>query len=133
MEKRILYVGKWYVCFLFANKRYDIDCVLDTLVEYGAPDSVLERAYELMVSEKDNTGFTFTDQEEHLAVVVIGPVSSGDEFIDTLVHEIHHLAVAVASSLGIDLEKETPAYISGDAARELADLVCALGCSRCNS
>lgn len=65
------------------------------------------------------------------ALVVIGPTTSSAEFLDTLTHEIHHLAVVVANSLGIDLESETPAYISGDSTRALADVVCRLGCDNC--
>ena len=83
-----------------------------------------------MDSERLNTGFTFTDQDSHCAVVVIGPTASGEEFIDTLSHEIHHLAVAIASSLGIDLEGETPAYLVGDMTRELAKTICEFGCRR---
>lgn len=67
----------------------------------------------------------------HEAAIVIGPTTSGAEFVDTLVHEVHHLAVAIASSLGIDIESETPAYISGDSARELADVICRMGCGNC--
>lgn len=36
-----------------------------------------------------------------------------------------------AEGLGIDLESETPAYIAGDSARELADVVCNFGCRHC--
>ena len=88
-------------------------------------------AISLMEKGGLNTGFTFSNPVEHLAVVAIGPTTSGEEFQDTLVHEVHHLAVAIASELGIDLESESPAYIAGDSARALADVVCKLGCRRC--
>lgn len=64
--------------------------------------------------------------------MAIGPTTSGAEFQDTLVHEVHHLAVAIAAELGIDLESESPAYIAGDSARALADVVCELGCRHCH-
>lgn len=78
-----------------------------------------------------NCGFTFTNQEMKRALVVIGPSSSGSQFLDTLTHEIHHLAVAIADSLGHDLESEVPAYISGDAALSLAKTICEFGCPHC--
>lgn len=68
---------------------------------------------------------------ERVAIVAIGPTTSGSEFVDTLVHELHHLAVAIAGSLGIDLTEETPAYLAGDSARELADIICKMGCDHC--
>lgn len=99
---------------------------------FGAGAPVMRQAMGLMESGKVNTGFTFSNPYEHVALVAIGPTSNGEEFQDTLIHEIHHLAVAIASELGIDLESETPAYIAGDSARALAGVVCELGCSKCN-
>lgn len=91
----------------------------------------MDEAEELMSEGGYNTGFTYANPGIHRAVVVVGPTTSGAEYIDTLVHEIHHLAVAIASELGIDLESETPAYLAGDSARALAEVVCELGCEHC--
>ena len=118
--------------FLFATRGYDVDGVLGCMYDCGATWRVMDQAEDLMMSGKDNTGFTFANPGTFRAVVVVGPVSSGDEFVDTLVHEIHHLAVAIADNLGIDLEGEGPAYLSGDTARDLASVICELGCSHCH-
>ena len=114
--------------FLFADTRYDKEEVLSFLEDFGAPFSVTKRTKEIMGSGRRNTGFTYTDSKEFRALVVTGPSSSGKEFVNTMVHEIHHLAVAIAAELGVDLEGETPAYLAGDSMRELADVVCRLGC-----
>ena len=132
MIKRTLKIGRWVVDFLFVTKRYDIEGVLGCLYDVVAPECAVEQAEELMSACDYNCGFTFTNPERFRAVVVIGPTSRGDEFIDTLTHEIHHLAVAIASELGIDLESETPAYLAGDSIRALADVVCELGCPCCH-
>ena len=128
---RVLKIGRWVVDFIFATKSYDIEGILSCLYDVGAPRWVMENAGELMSEEKYNTGFTYTNPEIRRAVVVVGPTTSGAEYVDTLVHEIHHLAVAIASELGIDLESETPAYLAGDSARALAEAVCELGCGHC--
>ena len=128
---RVLAIGRWVVDFIFATKYYDVEGILSCLYDAGAPRWVMENAGELMSEGKYNTGFTYTNPAIHRAVVVIGPTTSGAEFTDTLVHEIHHLAVAIASELGIDLESETPAYLAGDSARALAEVVCELGCEHC--
>ena len=91
----------------------------------------MDEAEELMSDGGYNTGFTYANPDIHRAVVVVGPTSSGAEFTNTLTHEIHHLAVAIASELGIDLESETPAYLAGDSAMALAEVVCELGCEHC--
>ena len=130
MIRRTLFIGRWRADFIFLFDDYSVDTIMDLLLEAGASLRILDRVEKLLRQNNDNTGFTFTNSTQRYALVVIGATSSGAEFIDTLVHEVHHLAVAIAESLGIDLESETPAYVAGDAARDLADIVCLLGCRR---
>ena len=131
MFHRVLLIWKWVVDFVFATERYDVDGILSCLYDAGAPRWAMGDAEELMSSGDFNTGFTYANPGNRRAVVVIGPTTSGAEFTNTLTHEIHHLAVAIASELGIDLESETPAYLAGDSARALAEVVCELGCEHC--
>lgn len=132
MIHRDLKIGRWIVDFLFAEDSFDDELVLQYLYDADASFAVLKRVSEMMEESRDNTGFTYTNPSLMQAVVVVGPVSSGKEFIDTLVHEVHHLAVAIASNLGIDIEGETPAYLAGDSVRELAGIICKLGCAPLN-
>lgn len=131
MIERTINIGRWLVEFYFATDGYDMDVLLDRLYDFGAGVSIMRQAMDLMETGGPNTGFTFSNPYERVAIVAIGPTTSGDEFVNTMVHEIHHLAVAIASSLGIDLESESPAYLAGDSARELADVICELGCRHC--
>ena len=130
---RQLYIGRWYVRFAFAQEHYDErEKILGLLEELDATPYILWRVERIMSEDAVDTGFTFTVPEDRVALVVTGPSSSGAEFIDTFVHEVHHLAVAVAKGLGYDLDSEGPAYPAGDAARAFADVVCRLGCECCH-
>ena len=131
MIRRALRIGRWTVDFLFAVDDYDIEGVLGCLYDAYAPDHILAQAEDLMRACDYNCGMTYSNPERMRAVVLIGPTTSGPEFQDTFVHEIHHLAVAIASNLGVDLEGEAPAYLAGDSARALADVVCRMGCGCC--
>ncbi len=133
MTERELYIGKWHADFLFSDGDYDEELVLTRLYDMDASYHVMREVNNFMKECDANCGFTFTNSDLHKALVVIGPADSGKQFINTLVHEVHHLAVAVAESLGIDLDKETPAYISGDLALSFADVICKKGCAHCNS
>jgi hypothetical protein len=132
MIRRDLKIGRWDVEFYFAEHEYDSDMLLDRLFDLAAPIDVMREAMELMDMDAPNTGFTFVNPYDRCALVAIGPTTDGSEFIDTLTHEIYHVAVAIADGLGVDLEGETPAYISGDSMRALADTVCQFGCKHCN-
>lgn len=131
MIHRVLIVGRWTVDFLFVKKDYDIDGVLACLYDCGAPRRIINDAEELMLTCDYNCGLTYTNQRNKRAVVLVGPTTSGEEFLDTFVHEIRHLADAIAEGLGVSLSSEVPAYISGDSARSLADIVCEFGCHHC--
>lgn len=128
MYHRVLKVGRWVVDFLFAERKYDIEGIVSCLRHAEAPRRIIDQAVDLMDEGSPNTGFTYTNARVFRAVVCIGPTTSGGEFQNTLVHEIHHLAVAIARELGVDLEGETPAYLAGDTMRAFADVVCKLGC-----
>lgn len=132
MKRNELYVGRWYVEFYFATEGYDVDTLLDRLYDFAAPYSVLKQSMELMESGNMNTGFTFCNPYDKRILVAIGPSDSGSEFLNTLVHEIHHVAVAIAEGVGVDLESEIPAYIAGDSAFALAKVICEFGCDGCN-
>lgn len=133
MTERTLTIGRWLVVFYFAEDGYDADVLLDRMFDFGATASTMREALDLMEEAKLNTGFTFSNSVERVAIVAIGPTSSGSEFVNTISHELYHLSVAIAESLGIDLTSESPAYIVGDSMRELAELICNLGCNHCRS
>lgn len=131
MIRRDLEIGRWHVEFYFVPDDYDIDYILDRMYTFGASASKMRRALQIMESGLPNRGFTFANPYDFLAIVVIGPTTSGAEFQDTVTHEALHLAVAIADALGVDLKGETPAYLAGDSARALSDVICRYGCEEC--
>ena len=131
MIHRFLKIGRWEVDFFFAKDGYDDEMILAALYDDDAPIEVMARANRIMDSGRKNRGFTYYNLDLRRAVVVIGPTTSGKQFQNTLVHEIRHLADGIAESLGVELDSEPPAYISGDAAMSLADVICRLGCDEC--
>lgn len=130
MKKITLAIGRWMVDFLFCGARYDIEGVLGCLYDAYAPRKILAQAEDLMLSCEKDCGFTYSNGYRKRAVVLIGPASSEDDWLDTLVHEIRHLADAIAKELGVELDSETPAYLSGDTIRALSDIVQQMGCKR---
>lgn len=131
MVHRVLPIGSWVVDFLFAKLDYDDEGVLACLYDMDADYDVMKKANDIMDSDRLNCGFTFANPDLKRALVVVGPSSSGKQFVNTLSHEVHHLAVAIAKSIGVDLYGEVPAYIAGDATMALIDTVCEFGCPHC--
>jgi len=129
---RLLYIGRWRVDFFFAHGTdYDYTSVMECLEDMDAPAFVLEESWYKMRSGALNEGFSFAKESLMRSCIFIGPTSSGSEFLDTFTHELRHLADDIASFIGIDLHGEDVAYLTGDTTRDLADVICALGCHAC--
>ena len=131
MVHRVINIGHWVIDFLFARLDYDVEGVLSCLYEIDADYDVMMQAKDIMESDRLNCGFTFTNSDLKRALIVVGPTSSGKQFANTLSHELHHLAVAIASSIGYDLDGEKPAYLAGDATMALIETICEFGCPHC--
>lgn len=132
MTRRVLMIGRWVVDFLFAGEGYDEEAVFGCLYDCHAPASVIERSARIMSSGRYNRGFTYANPNRLRAVVVVGPSTSGKQFVNTISHEMYHLAVAIGANLGLDLEGEGPAYLMGDTIQQLTEVICEMGCDKCN-
>lgn len=129
---RVLYIGRWRCDFYFAKgDDYNFGSVLQCLEDMDAPIGVIETSWWKMREARPNEGFTFSSERLLRSCIFIGPAKSGDEFLDTFTHELRHLADDIATHLGIDLRGEEVAYITGDTTRDLAEIVCRLGCPHC--
>ncbi len=130
MIHRALRVRDWTVDFLFAHRRNDLEGVLAVLRSYGAPAGLVEQAEDLMAAGP-NCGFTFSNSDRRLCLTWIGPQTEGAEWVNTTVHEIVHVAIAISSDAGIDPYTETFAYLVGDITEQVSDLLCLLSCDHC--
>ena len=130
MIHRAIRVHGWTVDFLFAHRRNDPDGVLAVLRSYGAPASLVEQADDLMNSGP-NCGFTFSNSDRRLCLTWVGPQTEGAEWVNTTVHEIVHVAIAVSADAGIDPYTETFAYLVGEITEQVSDLLCLLSCDHC--
>lgn len=88
------------------------------LENLGCPDDVLHRAAS-RIEDYENSGFTFTNQEEHKSIIVINRPDSAEEFIDTYNHEKNHVEMHICKEFGIDPYSEKAAYLSGQLAKKL--------------
>lgn len=131
MKRRVRLYG-WTITWFFVNREFPWSEIVDLLEETGASASTLRRAEEKMRRHPLNEGFTYSHPLRRESVVVIGPVSSGSEFVNTFTHEVAHLCRDMAQSLGIDpCGGEDIAYLAGDLVATVSDIVCRQSCDCC--
>ena len=128
---RILYIGHWRTDFFFGVGSFDPSSVMECLEDLDAPQDIIETSWYKMQPGVVNEGFSLANSPMKRSCIFIGPTTSGSEFLDSFTHELRHLADDIAAYLGIDLHGEEVAYITGDTTRDLAEIVCRLGCPNC--
>ncbi len=95
MVHRVLRIGQWLVGFLFAVKQYDMEEVFYYADMLDVRQSAYDSLNDLMRNRGLDSGFTVYDADRKRMLVVVGPSSSGRQFINTLVHELNHLAATI--------------------------------------
>ena len=130
MIHRVVRVQGWTVDFLFAHRRNDEEGVMACLYEYGAPKEIARQTREQM-DGAPNRGFTFSNSDRRVILTWVGHQSSGAQWVNTTVHELAHIAQAIALDDGMDPFSEDFAYLCGDISQTVADILCTLACDHC--
>lgn len=133
MRTRVTRINDWTIEFYFSFDIYDKERLLDALLWADAPHSLISKVSENIDSERLDEGFCYSNPYLRRTVLGTGVASSGPEVLDSMVHEIIHICQHMAEEDGIDPFGESLAYLGGDIARSISDIVCELSCPHCNS
>lgn len=117
--------------FYFSFDIYDKERIYDALVWAKAPNSVISQVLENISAGRLNEGFCYSNAKLRRTVLGTGIASSGPEVLNSMVHEIIHICQHIAEEDGLDPYGEEFAYLGGDIAREVSDIVCVLSCPHC--
>ena len=124
-------IRHWEILFLFSFDTADMESIYDALVWAEAPDSVFHEVSENVSSGRLNEGFTFSNPSLRRSVLAAGKAASGPEMLNTIVHEIVHVAQHISEEDGLDTRDERFAYLCGDISSSVCRTVCTLSCPRC--
>lgn len=135
MIHKKLYIpeAKWFVHMYFALDTFYIDDIMENLYHIGCDGERARRAYENMIADKKNTGFTYSNYRNRESVVVISKTTSAAQFFNTTMHEVKHLSSHIAKACGYDEEGEEIAYIVGGLAETIYPDISHLLCEECRS
>jgi len=122
--------GGWKVTCFYAVTHYEVEEILRTMERAEASKEDLGRAYDNLSSGSLNTGLCYSGKGE--SVLVISCVSSPAQFLNSLVHELHHLASHIASTLGYDQKGEEACYIAGETAERMYKMANKFLCEHCS-
>lgn len=110
-----IYLSKyrWHANIFIPVDKYDEDAIYESLEDVGCSEDVLGNVGKI------NSGMTYSNTHISESVVVIGMASIGDEYANTIAHEIAHLATHISIKYGVELGSEEYCSLIGDIAMEL--------------
>lgn len=121
----------WYIMAQYdIHTTKDLDEAYKTLLASGCPDYKAQRA--CMVLSRRDTGYTFTNFDEHLTVMFISRSTSAEQMYDTIHHETKHAVEHISEFFGVNPKSEESAYLQGEIARQMFPAAAMVVCPKCN-
>lgn len=128
---RELKIRNWTILFIFAIKNVDEEAVLGALESAGAPDGIIAHTKGNLRKKRLDEGFSYSNPVRRISVAYVGPVSSGEQFLNTAIHELYHLTQDLGKAEGLDPYGESTAYLAGDLSSNISDILCRYSCDKC--
>lgn len=122
----------WTAIFLFSFENLEKKEVLRQLIDCEPPASIVKKVEENLNEDRLDEGFTYSNTDIRRSIVYVGPTSSGGEFLSSFVHELAHVVCDICVTDKISLRGEKIAYLTGEIARRLSDVVCFFSCDSCS-
>lgn len=123
----------WRIYLFYVVTKPDALEIERKLESIGCTGNDLERAKHSLLSGQCDTGITYTSHILGESVVVISKTSSAREFLQSLSHEIGHLANHIGIFFGLNLNGEEVRYISDDIISKTWPISSELLCNRSRS
>lgn len=112
----------WYVmCYYNADISHDGEELFMTLVASGCDEHVARSA--MSVLENMNSGYTFSNLSERCSIVIVSKACCGEQFYDTVQHELSHVVDHICESYDVSCHGEIAAHIQGEVARNMYEAV----------
>lgn len=131
MTIRRVHIRRWDILFYLSFGTEDKERILDALIWAQAPESVIQNVSENISAGNPNEGFCYSNPRQRKTVIGVSETTTGPEFLNSVVHEIAHVAMHIAEEDWIDPYSEELAYLMGDISRDISYVVCELSCPHC--
>ena len=121
MKRQLIHIPKygWEVHVYYDTTPKDALEVISKIRRLGCSENSILRTYKQLSGGALDNGFTYTNRALKQSVMNLGRSSSFAQFLNSFVHELHHLCTHIATAYGMDLQGEDVCYLSGDIAQRM--------------
>lgn len=130
---QLIYLEKydWLIKVFYNTTPDDSEVILKELDDIDCEPEAFYKAAEILESGVWNTGFTYTDTDKHVTFVTINETDSAKEFLNTLAHEVTHIAMHIGEFYKLDYHSEDISYLVGNIICEMYDSAKEFLCEHC--
>lgn len=121
---------EWSVVVYYDVWPHNLSNLEEDLYNAGSSEISIEDALNEL--SKLNTGYTFTNYDKRMSVVVISHATSAEQLFDTYDHELKHLVEHISNYFGVNPKSEEAAYLQGEIARKMFPALAMVVCPNCN-
>ena len=121
MKRQRIYIPEydWIVDIYYDSTPKDAKEIIRKIAMLGCSEEGILKTYEQLSSGILNNGFTYSNRPLKRSVMSLGRASSFAQFLNSFVHELHHLVTHIGVTVGLDLEGEDICYLTGDIAQKM--------------
>lgn len=121
MKRQTIYIPDydWTVYVYYDTTPYNMQELLGKLHSLGCSEKGISRTYEQLFDGSYNNGLTYTNKALKRSILALGRASSFPQFLNSFVHEVHHLATHIAVIESLPLDGEEVCYLSGWIAQQM--------------
>lgn len=109
----------WLIKIYYAVSTYYTDEILEELDSIGCEGKAFESIKSMLINHTYNSGYTYSNQNLHVTIMVIGLTDSAEEFQNTFDHEKGHAATHIAEYYDINPYGEEFQYLQGKIGQEM--------------
>lgn len=120
----------WIIGYYNIKTQDDLNDIFNVLLASGSETEKARQAVKVL--SKENTGYTFTNFNEHSTVVCASKASSYDEMFSTITHEIKHVTEHISEYYNVDSKSEKAAYLQGEISKQMYKAIALNICPICN-
>ena len=121
MKRQVIHIPEyeWTAYVYYDTTPYDTDDLSDELYRLGCSENGILKTREQLLYGGYNSGFTYSNRALKQSVVSLGRASDFAQFLNSFVHELHHLSTHIAESNMLPLNGEEVCYLSGYIAQKM--------------
>lgn len=114
-------VKKWAVILAYDVEVTDLDELASWLDALGCSRKDREKAIRIALGV--NNGFTYSNSDLRMSLVVVSDATDESQWWDTLVHEVDHVQSAICDYYDVPLGSEVAAWTQGYIMRKMIDVL----------